>query len=352
MVLLVLAAGWWFRARPADGDLPALSILLLAAAAAGSVMQTLLRLEIGARLGGHRARNLESGHAETRHLEPAHVVLTPIGYRDGARSGAGVTGSDEGLRVIAGPALALWGVALVLLIALEGVPAAGWISGGAPELVGRWELGAVARVAAWVWLVQGTAMLLPIPGSAGRQILWRIVARCCRRVAEPAESSGAPFHSTIGSPPVGDAAVRVGRRVDQIQGTMAVLLAGVALWLWQREPVDLVVPMWPFLLALAILIWAGRGAHALRPMAAPAAGSVIPGGASRPRAAARGLSWWKRLRIRRAQRAERGEAADARRLDEVLARLHASGFDSLSSADRMLLRRVSQRLRQTRGESR
>lgn len=320
MGILVLGAAWWFRGRPADGDLPSLAVLLLAAVGVGSLVQTLLRLEIACRIGQPAA---------------GHLVLTPIGYRAGTRSGAVVDRGRGSLRVTSGPAVVLLTAAWVLFVALEGFHVGRWFAGGAAGLEGRLELAATARIAAWVWLIQGTAMLLPIPGSAGRQALWGLVERIAAR------------RSSLGVSPLG-----VGRRVDQIQGALAVLLAAAALWLWQHETIDIVVPIWPFLLALAMLMWAGRGTPVRRLGEVPAAGGAASARGRNERAAVRGLSWWARLRIRQAQRAERSEAVDAHRLDEVLQRLHRDGFDSLSTADRTLLRRVSQRLRQSRGQTR
>jgi hypothetical protein len=46
---------------------------------------------------------------------------------------------------------------------------------------------------------------------------------------------------------------------------------------------------------------------------------------------------------------ERGEAADAQRLDEILHRLHHDGVQSLSVEDRRILDRVSENLRRERG---
>jgi hypothetical protein len=46
---------------------------------------------------------------------------------------------------------------------------------------------------------------------------------------------------------------------------------------------------------------------------------------------------------------ERGEAADAQRLDEILYRLHHDGVQSLSVEDRRILDRVSENLRRERG---
>ncbi|MDF1844051.1 MAG: hypothetical protein P1U77_21645 [Rubripirellula sp.] len=56
-----------------------------------------------------------------------------------------------------------------------------------------------------------------------------------------------------------------------------------------------------------------------------------------------------RVRLQRAMKRERGEAADAQRLDEILHRLHHDGVQSLSVEDRRILDRVSENLRRERG---
>lgn len=56
-----------------------------------------------------------------------------------------------------------------------------------------------------------------------------------------------------------------------------------------------------------------------------------------------------RVRLQRAMKRERGEAADAQRLDEILYRLHHDGVQSLSVEDRRILDRVSENLRRERG---
>jgi stage IV sporulation protein FB len=69
--------------------------------------------------------------------------------------------------------------------------------------------------------------------------------------------------------------------------------------------------------------------------------------AAKPRRASRGL-WRKWLDERRADRLHRQqqlEREEERRVDEVLARLHETGIDTLSEEDRALLARVSARYR-------
>ena len=55
--------------------------------------------------------------------------------------------------------------------------------------------------------------------------------------------------------------------------------------------------------------------------------------------------WIERRRITRLKRRERREADEDRRMDEILARLHETGMDNLSSEERTILKRVSARYR-------
>ena len=58
--------------------------------------------------------------------------------------------------------------------------------------------------------------------------------------------------------------------------------------------------------------------------------------------------WLGQRRIQKAFDKERGEAADASRLDDVLNRLHRDGLHSLNEDDKSLLQRVSENLRSER----
>jgi hypothetical protein len=53
----------------------------------------------------------------------------------------------------------------------------------------------------------------------------------------------------------------------------------------------------------------------------------------------------RELERNRRQELKQGELADERRVDEILARLHERGPQSLSAEDRQVLQRVSDRLR-------
>ncbi len=60
--------------------------------------------------------------------------------------------------------------------------------------------------------------------------------------------------------------------------------------------------------------------------------------------------WSERQREARQRRAQEIEAEDERRVDEILARLHESGMESLSQEDRAVLARVSARYRNRSGD--
>ncbi len=57
------------------------------------------------------------------------------------------------------------------------------------------------------------------------------------------------------------------------------------------------------------------------------------------------IRWWKRRQEVRAQRQREIETLEDGRVDQILTQVHESGFDSLSSEDRDLLKRVSERYR-------
>lgn len=61
-------------------------------------------------------------------------------------------------------------------------------------------------------------------------------------------------------------------------------------------------------------------------------------------------TWAANRKIRKAHQQEMDEAIDARRLDEILSRLHQQGIDALSEDDRRVLQRVSANLRRQRHE--
>jgi hypothetical protein len=135
--------------------------------------------------------------------------------------------------------------------------------------------------------------------------------------------------------------------------TAIVALASIA-----TEP-TLVIPRWPLLLLLALLLWiSARGSDLFDVLLGFGSnvGTVYDRADSFPAVRSSLMSRAKRSvrssllrrRARKALQRERSEAEDAARLDQVLRQLHEEGVDSLSADDRALLQRVSQTLRDRR----
>lgn len=195
-----------------------------------------------------------------------------------------------------------------------------WIapSVGISSLDSPWLAGA------WLCWAQAFLQMIPIERSIGLQILASIVAMLVP-------------NSRM------DSRVRVLRA---LLTAIALVVVAMAIHLYVSRS----FPAWLIVLALGMAVWMSAKSRELvqifvgfqqfdlefRPTGLRAsAGQVI-----RRRN--------RRRQIKRAIERERGEAADAERLDEVLHRLHTGGLDSLSKADRELLHRVSERVRKER----
>ncbi|MFG0262612.1 MAG: hypothetical protein ACF788_09505, partial [Novipirellula sp. JB048] len=119
---------------------------------------------------------------------------------------------------------------------------------------------------------------------------------------------------------------------------------------WLDQP--LIMPRWPLFMLLAFglarstsVARARRLIDHLAPLQ-PESSEAEP---SHPRRVTdRIRSFFAVRRARRAMQRERSEAIDAARLDEILQRLHEGGAHSLSSEDRMTLKRVSEALKKHR----
>jgi hypothetical protein len=197
-----------------------------------------------------------------------------------------------------------------------------------------------------------------LPKSTGRQILAALTSLCSRRLV-PAQQ------------------VAVLRRCLIVM-SLATLVIAMAMI---RDERDLFIPRWPWIFLLAVLLWVSTRARDLETMILAfqsyqpseidddtldllkdsgsgmlddedRLASVIGEGGRR-----RGL--WSRIRlaiqarrerkrIRQAMEMERREAIDATRVDEILARLHEHGAESLCDEDRQVLLRVSRALRKHR----
>jgi hypothetical protein len=290
MALLVLAGSWWLRNRPGNADLPALAMLVVFMAASGATLQTAVHWLI-CRIH----RNLPPG-----------LIITAAGYRAVGEKSWPLKFETAGAaaRIVAGRRLAELIVPSIVLLAAAGLASL---------------VGAPLRVAAWTWTFQAVWTLMPIPGGQGRgaiEALW-IFGGGCRP------------------------AIALLRVTNLTQGMLAILVIGGGLWAWQFESTWMMLPKWPFVIMLGVLIWGERKSWVV----APDSNRQTPRRRSRADERWFGARWLSQQRVRRAQRSERAEAIDEAELDHVLAKLHDHGFGSLSAGERQLLQRVSRRLR-------
>ena len=330
--LVALGGGWLLRGQPGNADLPVLAGILAASLLCGAMLQGAVRLMVAPLLG-----------ATTDNL-----TLHAFGAWGEAW---GVSAGRRVLLAIAAPAASV-GAAVSLANMPPGGAAWAGFSFIPPELVGQLSAVAVLSSCVWLLLVQAVAQAVPLPHCHGRELLVGLV-----------ETATPGWNDT-----------RRQRLLRQLLGGVACLLLGGCLLLLAIETPDRGLPRWPFLMALSAAVWATRG---LRTTASPAhaASLATPGPltvaatadpltmpakptplvASPRRRRLRPRRWisrcWGSWRVRAAQRRERSEAVDAARLDAILDRLHHDGIDSLSSEERAVLSRVSERLRQMQRDS-
>ena len=198
----------------------------------------------------------------------------------------------------------------------------------------------VWRSGAWLCWAQAVFQVYPLPRTTGRQIMAALTSVSSGRLETEQQ-------------------VTVFRRCLMCVG-FATLLA--AAWLIAHDDGSS-IPRWPLLMLLGVLVWISAGAADLRQRmvgfrlaSPPQSEDDRLAGVMRPQSPRR---LWGRLRAawrsRRERRRvllalenERREASDARRLDEILQRLHAEGIESLSMEERDILKRVSEALRKER----
>ncbi|XZE52129.1 hypothetical protein SH139x_003811 [Planctomycetaceae bacterium SH139] len=316
---VLMAGGWWLRDRPGNQDLLALAGCIFAIAILGTAIQGAIYWILTP--GCQRSR---PGGA----IVPA-VIFTVFGAREPLEPLRQISAGQRWMQLVLGP-LILFKIAIVLAM-LELIR--GSLTGGAVE-------GSLLRsgvfgnsgftpqrplwVATWVWMIQATISLTPLPGTLGRAFL----------------------HSSLALVIAPRNLRRRDHLVRQVEGSLAFACLAISLVLWHWEPPGGFVPLWPFWVVFGLLIWAGRDAEAgsrerseLRQLLAAADASTDDAPLVR---------WWKTLKLRRTLRQERAEAVDETRLDAVLDKLHRQGADSLTAAEQALLRRVSQRIRRSR----
>lgn len=253
-------------------------------------------------------------------------------------------------------AMTIWTSMLASLIICGAI--LGWL-GSVFAPAARWDLsefwrspraafadgGSIWLLAAWLFCVQALIHLYPLPRTAGRAIL------------------AAVTHISFAAHTINGRVTIIRRVLTAIAlGTTVIALVMLA----DPEPQNVFV-RWPFVLILAVLLAiSGRSSDIrARVLAFEAAGEGTDESGHSPPQSVRRQSAGRsgprlgrlreafdrhrvRRRVRRAMDAERREAVDAARVDEILERLHDRGIESLSPADRKILERVSDTLRKHR----
>ena len=202
-------------------------------------------------------------------------------------------------------------------------PAGNWV---APDF-GRHSSDSVWRIGAWLCWVQAIFQMYPLPRTLGRQLIGAMTGLCGSRLR--VESQTLVF-----------------RRCLAIIVMIAFAFSAVLFW----KGTSNVIPAWPLLIVIGVLLWLSIRSPDVEMMlegqmvylddeAEPSLTAVVRD---------RFRMWLGQRRIQKAFDKERGEAADASRLDDVLNRLHRDGLHSLNEDDKSLLQRVSENLRSER----
>jgi hypothetical protein len=213
-------------------------------------------------------------------------------------------------------------------------------------------------VGAWLCWAQALCQTFPLPKTTGRHILGAITSLCSRRLGAAQQ-------------------VAVFRRCLVVMSLVTLVIAILMI----RDERGLLIPRWPWVFFLSVLLWISTRARDLEATILSfqsAQGIEVDGDsfgthegdcsrlpddedrlASVMREGGRHRGLWTRIRrsikargerrrVRQAMEIERREAVDAAQVDEILARLHEQGAESLSDDDRRILQRVSRSLRKSR----
>lgn len=189
----------------------------------------------------------------------------------------------------------------------------------------------VFRFGSWLCGLQAVCQLFPLPRTMGRVMYGALVAICSPRF---------------------DALVQA-RLFRRCLIALAMMTLGIAMWVMSGEGQSR-FPRWPLFFLLAVLLWISSHRSDVRELLAGFAAAEAGGPSVQP-------SLWDQIRtartrqkqtrsLKRALQSEREEAVDAARLDDILERLHVGGRESLSEADRQILKRVSGQLRKARDQ--
>ncbi|QEG38556.1 hypothetical protein UC8_05130 [Roseimaritima ulvae] len=319
----ILAGGWLWRTRPGNADLPVLAGILAASLIGGALFQALVRIGTCRVLGGNSR----------------DVTLRAFG------SWGSVTAA-VGPRLILALAVPLLTLGMATALAAMPPHGHGWagISLLPPELTGQLTATSVLVACVWVLTLQAAAQTLPLPGCHGREALTATVDLMVARQPQLRRT----------------AAIRLALGITAIGWTTA---GAIALWV---QP-GATPAIWPWLTLVGVACWVSRsssidpptpyrraGSHARSSDSASAGTSSAdktspakrrPATADRVSPLKSWQHWNTRRRLRAVRRREVEEAADDQQLDGILMRVHQNGLDSLSAADKAVLKRVSNRLR-------
>jgi hypothetical protein len=196
--------------------------------------------------------------------------------------------------------------------------------------IGLGEVDSVWRTASWLCFVQAIGQMFPLPRTLGRQML---------------AASVSCFGGKLGV--VGQAKV-----LRLLIDCFAFGTLGFAIWLMNTGN-EVAGVGWPLLMCVSVLLWvSSRRSDTSQILEGLDAGTRDQAGRERRTVwqtlVSRGRRWREVRRVRHAHRVEHGEAVDAQRVDEILNQLHQHGIESLNTADRQLLEKVSANLRKQR----
>lgn len=201
-----------------------------------------------------------------------------------------------------------------------------------PPSVGLKDHESIWRTGAWLCWIQVILQMLPFPRTPGRLLLASLVVGVGGQLPQLIQY----------------------RLMRQLLVLLSIVLIAVSLPLLGSDDPAL-SSKWPLVFVAALLLWGSSRRRDVQTMIAsmqkhdPTTQQRITN------------NWWaeirdgleqrkQRKRVRQAVARERAEASDAKRLDEILNRLHRDGGESLSPDDRRILDRVSKNLRQQRSE--
>lgn len=290
--LVLGITSWWLKIWPGNQDLPQLALVVWLAIGFIGALQ-------------------ESAHALAAWMLGGKSRLVMIAGHGGAGQYRIFGGPRQAIVAAAGPLCSgLFAVALAAVVHLRGgipiVEALDPLS--PPELVGRLNAVAVGQVAAWIAVILTLVQLLPLWRCDGRTLLDGLIATFRPKFTPTARAHAATI----------------------VIGWIAFAMVSLSLLVAMMED-RYGVPRWPILAAIGLVLW--MSGHKIDPRIRVIDAKHQP------------IGWLGTRRIRRARNREIREAVDIAQLDRILDQIHRRGADSLTSADRAILKRTSEALK-------